>query len=64
MSKRKRTTKTPRDSVDAALRELGNNIYQRYMACNDAFATPSSLLLAVANAIEDVRAARQLERKP
>lgn len=43
-------------TVDEALRELGNNVYKRYLACEDGFATPSSLLLAVANAIKDVEA--------
>ena len=42
-------------AVDRFAKNLEVELYSRYQVCNDASATPSSILLAVANAINYVR---------
>lgn len=41
--------------VEEMLDRLEAELHRRYYECNDAFATPSSILLAVLNALAEAR---------
>jgi hypothetical protein len=42
-----------KDPLKDFIVELERSLYTRYLACNDGAATPSSILRAVLNAVDD-----------
>lgn len=44
------------NQLEAFIENLERSLHRRYQECNDGAATPSSILLAVLNAVADARA--------
>jgi hypothetical protein len=49
--------------LEVFILNLERSLEERYQLCNDGAATPSSILLAVLNAVADARAAMHSARK-